>query len=89
VIESKVMSVVGEVNGVIAGIEARERARMMAKAQGAMAAKMKAAMEAKAKAAAIAQRTAASAGGQVPCDPNNRTTSTADAPSSSDANKCQ
>jgi hypothetical protein len=95
-IESKVMSVVGVVQGVIADIEAREvRAKMAmaAKARAAMEAKARAAMEAKAAIeakAAMAKRNALASEAQAPCpyDPDNGRSAT-DAPSSLDRSRCR
>jgi hypothetical protein len=90
IIEAKVMSVVGVVQGVIADAEAQEvRAKMAmaAKARAAMEAKARAAMEAK---AAMAKRNALASDAQAPCpyDPDNARSAT-DAPSSLDRSRCR
>jgi hypothetical protein len=90
IIEGKVMSVVGIVQGAIADAQAQEvRAKMAmaAKARAAMEAKARAAMEAK---AAIAKRNALASDAQAPCpnDPDN-SRSVTDAPSSLDKGRCR
>jgi hypothetical protein len=78
-IKYKVMSMVGEAKGAIAGAEARN-----AQAKAVMAEKAKAAMAAKGK-AALATRSGASMAGQAPCPQG----SIGERPTSLDKNRCQ